>query len=77
VHAKTTESSAHSRPPKVLPIEEEKCRLIARDEKAHRMIVGIGSHGSPLTSSWASAYYNQQRAKGKSRNTAVRALAFK
>lgn len=29
------------------------------------------------SSTWASAYYNQQRAKGKSRNTAVRALAFK
>jgi transposase len=29
------------------------------------------------SSAWASAYYNQQRAKGKSRNTAVRALAFK
>jgi transposase len=28
-------------------------------------------------SAWASAYYNQQRAKGKSRNTAVRSLAFK
>jgi transposase len=28
-------------------------------------------------SDWASAYYDQQRAKGKSRNTAVRALAFK
>jgi transposase len=29
------------------------------------------------SSAWASAYYEQQRAKGKSRNTAVRALAFK
>jgi transposase len=29
------------------------------------------------SSAWASAYYNQQRAKGKSRNTAVTALAFK
>ena len=29
------------------------------------------------SSAWASAYYTQQRAKGKSRNTAVRALAFK
>jgi transposase len=28
-------------------------------------------------SAWARAYYNQQRAKGKSRNIAVRALAFK
>jgi transposase len=29
------------------------------------------------SSPWAKAYYQQQRAKGKSRNTAVRALAFK
>src|SRR6202165_4161685 len=29
------------------------------------------------SSAWAKAYYTQQRAKGKSRNTAVRALAFK
>jgi transposase len=29
------------------------------------------------SSTWAREYYNQQRAKGKSRNTAVRALAFK
>ena len=29
------------------------------------------------SSSWAKAYYDQQRAKGKTRNTAVRALAFK
>jgi len=28
---------------KVPPMEEEKIRLIARDEEAHRMIVGIGS----------------------------------
>jgi len=29
------------------------------------------------SSAWARAYYNQQRAQGKSRNAAVRALAFK
>ena len=29
------------------------------------------------SSVWASAYYDQQRAKGKSRNMAIRALAFK
>jgi len=28
-------------------------------------------------SAWAKAYYEQQRAKGKPRNTLVRALAFK
>ena len=29
------------------------------------------------SSAWAKAYYEQQRAKGKSRNTAIRSLAFK
>jgi hypothetical protein len=29
------------------------------------------------SSAWAKAYYEQQRAKGKPRNTVVRALAFK
>ena len=29
------------------------------------------------SSAWAKAYYQQQRAKGKPRNTVVRALAFK
>jgi len=29
------------------------------------------------SSAWARAYYEQQRAKGKPRNTVVRALAFK
>jgi hypothetical protein len=29
------------------------------------------------SSPWAKAYYEQQRAKGKSRNTATRSLAFK
>ena len=32
---------------------------------------------SIASSSWAKAYYEQQRAKGKSRHTATRSLAFK
>jgi hypothetical protein len=31
------------KPPKVVPIEEEKYRLIARDTKSQRVILGIGS----------------------------------
>src|SRR5438067_1686068 len=31
------------KPPKVVPIEEQQYRLIAEDQKAHRIIFGIGS----------------------------------
>lgn len=31
------------KPPKVVPIEEQKYRLIARDTKSQRVILGIGS----------------------------------
>jgi hypothetical protein len=31
------------KPPKVVPIQEEKHRLIARDQKSQRIILGIGS----------------------------------
>jgi hypothetical protein len=31
------------KPPKVVPIAEEKYKLIARDAKVHRVILGIGS----------------------------------
>jgi hypothetical protein len=31
------------KPPKVVPIQEEKYRLIAKDAKSQRIILGIGS----------------------------------
>jgi len=31
------------KPPKVVPIQEQKYRLIARDTKSQRLIIGIGS----------------------------------
>jgi hypothetical protein len=31
------------KPPKVVPIQEQKYRLIARDQKSQRIILGIGS----------------------------------
>ena len=31
------------KPPKVVPIQEQQYRLIAEDQKAHRIIFGIGS----------------------------------
>jgi hypothetical protein len=31
------------KPPKVVPIQEQKYRLIARDAKSQRLIIGIGS----------------------------------
>jgi hypothetical protein len=31
------------KPPKVVPIQEQKYRLIARDTKSQRLILGIGS----------------------------------
>jgi len=37
----------------------------------------VVNFASPNTSFWAGAYYRQQKAKGCSHQTAVRALAFK
>ena len=31
------------KPPKVVPIQEQKYRLIAKDAKSQRLIIGIGS----------------------------------
>jgi hypothetical protein len=36
------------KPPKVVPIAEEETKLIARDTKAHRIIIGIGSERMAL-----------------------------
>jgi hypothetical protein len=82
-------TSDHFDAPKVLLINKTLAlQLLAHGERqpgashqlrtAHACSVGeavaIHSIGS---SAWAKAYYEQQRAKGKPRNTVVRALAFK